>query len=269
MAKPTSPADILKLLKKTNCRECGEPTCLAFAAAVFKGRRNINECPYVDKETLKAHGLDAPVAATNANVELDKTAAKLKKKAAGMDMAATALKAGGKLKNDRLTISVMGKEFSLDKEGVLHSQIHLHSWVTIPLLSYLCYGQGKVPAGQWAAWRELPGGREFEGLYKQRIENALNKVAEEYTDIFEDMLFVFNGRKVDQLFDADISLVLYPLPKIPILVCYWAPEDGLESNLNLYFDPTAVDNMGDINALYTMTAGLASMFEKIAHNHGR
>ena len=38
MAKLISPLEILKLLEKSNCRECGQATCLAFAAAVFKGQ---------------------------------------------------------------------------------------------------------------------------------------------------------------------------------------------------------------------------------------
>lgn len=54
MSKPTSPMEIFKLLEKSNCRECGEPTCLAFAASVFKGKRKIEECPRLDKDALKA-----------------------------------------------------------------------------------------------------------------------------------------------------------------------------------------------------------------------
>ena len=30
--------DVFKLLEKSNCRECNEATCLAFAGAVFQGR---------------------------------------------------------------------------------------------------------------------------------------------------------------------------------------------------------------------------------------
>ena len=41
--------DILKLLNKSNCRECGSPTCLAFAAEVFKGLKTIDRCTHLDK----------------------------------------------------------------------------------------------------------------------------------------------------------------------------------------------------------------------------
>jgi DNA-binding CsgD family transcriptional regulator/ArsR family metal-binding transcriptional regulator len=37
--------DILKVLPKTNCRECGYSTCMAFAAALMKGKVAADKCP--------------------------------------------------------------------------------------------------------------------------------------------------------------------------------------------------------------------------------
>ncbi len=37
--------DILKILPKTNCRECGYLTCMAFAAAIMRGKAATDECP--------------------------------------------------------------------------------------------------------------------------------------------------------------------------------------------------------------------------------
>jgi CO dehydrogenase/acetyl-CoA synthase gamma subunit (corrinoid Fe-S protein) len=50
MSTLNNPVEILKLLNKSNCRECHEATCLAFAAAVFKGRKRLQDCPHLDKE---------------------------------------------------------------------------------------------------------------------------------------------------------------------------------------------------------------------------
>ncbi len=36
--------EILKLLPKTNCRECGEPTCLVFATKVAEGAKGVEQC---------------------------------------------------------------------------------------------------------------------------------------------------------------------------------------------------------------------------------
>lgn len=43
--KPASTVDILKALPRTNCKKCGFPTCLAFAAALGKGDATPEACP--------------------------------------------------------------------------------------------------------------------------------------------------------------------------------------------------------------------------------
>jgi ArsR family metal-binding transcriptional regulator len=41
--------DVLDLLPKTNCRECGLPTCFAFAVALLKGQKRLQDCPALSK----------------------------------------------------------------------------------------------------------------------------------------------------------------------------------------------------------------------------
>jgi ArsR family metal-binding transcriptional regulator len=49
--------DILKLLPKTNCKACGEPTCMVFAARVAEGAKGIQSCPELTPDARAA--LDA------------------------------------------------------------------------------------------------------------------------------------------------------------------------------------------------------------------
>ncbi|MDD5654849.1 MAG: (Fe-S)-binding protein, partial [Candidatus Omnitrophica bacterium] len=43
--------DIYKLLPKTNCKECGFATCLAFAMQLAKKSANLDKCPYLSAES--------------------------------------------------------------------------------------------------------------------------------------------------------------------------------------------------------------------------
>jgi acetyl-CoA decarbonylase/synthase complex subunit gamma len=45
---------IFKLLPKTNCKECGVPTCLAFAMNLASGKAELDSCPYVSEEARAA-----------------------------------------------------------------------------------------------------------------------------------------------------------------------------------------------------------------------
>ena len=42
--------EILKCLPKTNCRECGEPTCMVFAAMAAQGVKGPEDCPQILEE---------------------------------------------------------------------------------------------------------------------------------------------------------------------------------------------------------------------------
>ncbi len=44
--------DIFKLTPKTNCKECGSPTCMAFAMKVAQGAVDITKCPHMSDDAL-------------------------------------------------------------------------------------------------------------------------------------------------------------------------------------------------------------------------
>jgi len=45
--------EILKLLPKTNCKSCGQPTCMVFASMVAEGAKRPEDCPSLDDDTRK------------------------------------------------------------------------------------------------------------------------------------------------------------------------------------------------------------------------
>lgn len=47
-----SGVEIFKKLPKKNCKECGVPTCLAFAMKLAQGKAELTECPYVSEEVV-------------------------------------------------------------------------------------------------------------------------------------------------------------------------------------------------------------------------
>lgn len=46
--------EIYKHLPKTNCKDCGSPTCLAFAMALASGKASLDACPHVTDEAKEA-----------------------------------------------------------------------------------------------------------------------------------------------------------------------------------------------------------------------
>jgi hypothetical protein len=237
---------------------------LAFAAAVVRGERALNECPSIEEHVIKQFGGEPRLKSSDTDVE--EILNQLKGKLRNIDLAMAAKRLNTPFKDDTLTLKVFGKDFSVDSKGNFYSQIHIHSWLTLPVLNYIIEGAGVEPLGEWVPFRELKGGQEWARFFEHRCEKPMKEVADRYPDFFADMLHIFAGKQVERQFDSDISLVLYPLPKVPILICYWRPEDGLESDFHLFFDSTAENNLS-IDSIYLLTTGLVIMFEKIALRH--
>ncbi len=266
MSQINNPMEIFKLLNGSNCRDCNEQTCLAFAVAVFKERKPIHACPHLPREVIERYG-----GAVEKPDTIDENKAKaiesLKQQIPLINLSEAAQRLGARFSDNKLTIKVFGKDFSVDAKGNLASEVHLNAYMVVPALTYILNGAGKVPQGNWVTFRELSGGPERYAHFEQRCEKPLKRVADTYTGLFTDMLEIFDGKQIDGPIDSDISIVLYPLPHFPLMVCYWKPEDGLESSLHIYFDAVSDDNL-DIESNYTLNEGIALMFEKIARKHG-
>ncbi len=268
MAAMNNLMELFQYLDKSNCRKCNEKTCLAFAAAVFQGRKDVSECPKLSPEVI-ARFSDNDGSGRPATVEenRDEYLADLKRQVAGIDLVEAAARTGGKFDGQRLTLKIMGKDFSVDRDGHLFADIHVNPWVAMPFLGHVLFGEGVSPTGKWVSLRELKEGAERYPLFKKRCEEAMKRVADTYTDLFDDLVHIFSGRQVAEEFASDISVVLDPLPKVPIMICYWKPEENLESTLNVFFDETADRNL-DVGGLFSLGSGLAAMLEKLALRHG-
>ena len=266
MSEFANAMEVFKLLDKSNCRKCNEQTCLAFASKVFLGDKPLNQCPVLSREVIEQYqGRQKKKMTIEAYRE--SLLADLKNEIKSCDLEFSAQRVGGVFSKGKLTIRIFGKRFSIDRDGNMFSDIHINPWVSTSVLGYVLHCKGVPLTGKWIPFRELEGGHERNGLFVQRSEKPLKKIADTYTRLFEDLILIFNGKKVENHYESDISLVLYPLPKFPMLICYWKPEDGLASDLHLFFDSSA-DMNATIDIVYGIAAGIVVMFEKISLKHG-
>jgi len=257
--------ELFKLLDRSNCRKCNKPTCLAFAVAVIQGEKRLDDCPALDAETIRQYG-ECVVRQVPYDEQQFESIEEWKRKIATIDLAAAAKRLGAKFSDNKLTIKCLGKDFSVDTKGNIVTEIHVNAWIAIPALNYIIAGAGTPVSGKWIPFRELKGGKAWNQLFQRRCEKPLKKVADTYTDLFEDMIRLFNGKQVKNHYSSDISLVLHPLPKVPMLISYWKPEGRLQSDLTVFFDATADKNL-NIENIYTLATGLVLMFKKLALKH--
>jgi hypothetical protein len=265
MTKLNNLFEIYKLLDKSNCRKCNEKTCMAFAGAVYQNRKQLNECPSLDHEIIERYSDNIYGHETPGQV-MEKSLEQLKQEIQKLDLSAIAQQIGGIFSNGKLTIKSLGKNYHIYPNGNISSEIHMNLWILIPLAQYIVDYQKDPIKGKWVAFRELPNGEPRHLYFKHRCENTLKIVADTYTRLFEDMIHVFNGKQVENHNQSDISLVLYPLPKLPVLISYWKPDGDFESDFTFCFDSSAEKNL-DIESIFTICSGIAIMFQKLSIRH--
>jgi len=260
-----TPLELYKILPQTNCGRCLLPSCLAFAAAVVAGTKKLTDCPDLPPEHLTGAAATASHVQDIRELNQAEFLDKLQQRMADIDLTAVAPLIGATVKDNRLVINSLGKDFMVDRQGNLLSECHVIPWVKAPLLSYITNKTHGDITGRWISFRELKGGIDWQGLFTSRCETPLRKLADDNPHLLEDLIDLFMGRAIDW-YQADIALILHPLPKIPILICYQAPEDDLESTLTIFFDECCGTNL-HIKAIFTLCSGLVQMFTKIAERH--
>jgi len=268
MSTPQSPIQIFQLLDNSNCGQCGETTCMAFAAAVFRGQRNLAECPRVDPGVIPStEDEEKPIDPVEASErEMAQRMQELQRGVASLDLSAAAERLGGSYDGSRLRLEALGMDVAVDREGGLHTAIHTNYWVAVPVLDYVLNASGARPNGQWKPLRELSQGISWQGLFGQRCEKPLKQVADTCPELFRDLLGMFRGTRPENGAEADIAAVLYVLPLVPIMIAYWYPDEGLDSHLSVLFDANAERNLS-MGSIFALGTGLGRMLEKLAGTH--
>ena len=263
MAELKSPVDVLKVLEKSNCRECGQPTCLAFASAVVRGRKQLGDCPRLDPAAAAAHSVTRP--GESHEQLLAQAMNDIQQQIRDADLAAAAQRIGASLSNGNLCTHVLGKTVCVAPDGTIHTDIHVNRWLAFPLYQWILNGSNHPPSGRWVPYRELPGGKDRYLFFEGRCEKVFKRVADSEPDLFDDMIHIFSGNRVQTHYGSDISVLLHPLPCLPVLFCYWKPGD-MPSDLNVFLDAGAERNIG-IESIFTLCTGIANMFENFAYRH--
>ena len=262
-----TPLEVYRITPQSNCGQCRLPSCLAFSAAVVAGNKKLQDCPHLSPTIIQP--LQATLTKTTEQPALQAAFLdKLKQKTSGLNFQHIAPILGCELQQDHLNIISLGKTFKVGQNGTISSECHIIPWVEAPILSYITHKTHRPISGNWISFRELQGGIDWQGLFSSRCEQPLCTLADRNPELLADLIDLFWGQETDtKKYDADIGLILHPLPHIPILICYQKSDADLDSSLIILFDECCGQNL-HIKSLYTLCAGLVKMFEQIALRHG-
>lgn len=258
--------DILRRLPKTNCRECGTNTCLAFATKVIGDRKPLTDCPYLDRSAVADLSAGIKIAQSPPESDPERALLEVKRKVRELDFAEAAARLGLKMVGDRLRVHVLGRIFDVDPNGDLHTIGHINHWLHGPLLHYILHSEGRDIVGEWIPYSDLAGVEETAPFFAYRCEKDFGRLFDEHAELVTGILSTFGKPAANGLVDADVSIQLMPLPRVPFLYSYWKPEGEFPSRFSIHFDRSVEVNL-DPRSILFLAAGIADMFTRFVATH--
>lgn len=247
-----NPLDFIRYTPRTNCGECGHPTCLAFAVAVTKGGADPSGCPYVDPSVLtqteeRPHGEGLDTVAGGQKERHMALAEYLRSKIHDRDFREMASRLGADWtpeQPDMIRFRYLGRDVELGRDILLvDGQEPVDPRDRILLYNYASSRGGPAPRSIWVGMESLP--------------NSISKVRTlaSYCEQPLARRFRGRGRRLAEVCNrlgllpapddmpADFGAVIPVLPNIPLYLLYWdeEPAEGFDSRVKILFDLHVLD----------------------------
>ena len=258
------------ILPKTNCRDCGFPTCLAFAGMVVSEKHPLENCPHIPTDVLERCKLElAEQYAAGKWLKRDLADEALKwarSRAASLAIADLPARIGGEL------VQLDGKNglrlpYFSDCLHIIGTTVtradgsSLTRLEQVFILNHLAQGGSSRPNGRWKGFIEFP--------------NTISKMVSMKSQVEEPLIDRFTGRKEELLTralqlgaspmtgkegSADVALVFSALPRVPVALMFWdaVPGEDFPARIKLMFDETILEHL-DIESIVFLSERLRQL----------
>ncbi len=261
--------DLVKMLPRTNCKECGYPTCMAFANHVLREGESPRKCPYWQphdlafvEQSLRNQGADSAYPD-----HLFSARKFVQGKIKDYDFSKVAKKIGARLVEDEgkvfLIVNLLERLYRVDKEQIEPFDDGPHDlWEHILLYNYVAEAGGRPLTGNWVPMESLP-----DSLAKRKVfvSGCEEKIAAAYSgqpEFLRQSLKLLKADFPDLESNAEVAAIFYPLPMIPFQLLFWDADldDGFAAQVKILFDETVLNYL-DIESLVFLGEKCAERLE--------
>ena len=255
---PITVMEVLKTLPRTNCGDCGQQTCLAFATQVIKEGEDLNKCPHLG--VAQAEMGQAVKAQQEAGVgrrreSLAISLEVLQEKVAPLDFAALAPGLGATYGEEAgrpyLALAYFGACLQVFKDELRYPPGALADpWDAILLYNYIASEGGEPVAGRWIAYNSLPNSVSKSKTLARLEQKLADHFAGQAAHLKERVQKLGGEMVAVGGEDADIQAAFLPLPRVPLLLLFWdaEAEEGFAPQARFLFD-ASVTNYLDLEAM--------------------
>ncbi len=276
--KPVSAIELYKATPKTNCRQCGFPTCLAYATRVIVEKKALSSCPYLSDETRETLGRRIhEQQSVGVYVKRDQykiTADHIRERLESTDFRKIADGLGAEyLERDgepHLRFPYLNRDCLLSKKRILiEGNPAEDHWDNILLYNYVHFSGSEPICGEWIPIDNIPGHIPKKPELEHGCEQKVAAHFEGMAARLERAARTLGAERVENGSNADVALSLLPLPKIPFFLIFWdaVPEEGFEARSKVLFDRSVVDYL-DIESLVFLAGKFAEALIRADEQEG-
>lgn len=258
------------VLPRTNCGDCGFPTCLAFAGMVVSEKHSLAGCPHLAPDVVER---------CNAELGIQYAAGKWTKRDLAEDALAWARERSASMKLTDLPARIGGVLLDTDGGQVLempyfNDRLHIGAdditradgsaltrWEKVFLYNHMAQGGVRQPTGNWKGFESFP--------------NTVSKVKTMAGQVESPLVDRFHGRcpalmaaaesiggrdAAGNANSADVAMLFQPLPRVPVMLLFWDEDlqDGFGATAKLLFDETVIEHL-DIESIVFLSERLRQM----------
>lgn len=258
------------VLPKTNCGDCGFPTCIAFAGMVVSDRHPLDGCPHLMPDVVErcnreleeqyAHGKwtkrDMAEDAVKWAIE----------RSASMNLVDLPDRIGGTLVETAAGPVLKLPYFSGyvqigadDIERLDHTD--LTRWEKVFIYNHMAQGGTRSPTGTWKGFEEFPNTVSKVKTMAGQVEAPLvDRFHGRLEALVEAALGIGGTDVTGRENSADAAFFFQPLPRVPVMLLFWDedPVDGFGATAKLLFDETIADHL-DIESIVFLSERLRQM----------
>jgi hypothetical protein len=275
--KEISPVDLYKATPRTNCRQCGFPSCLAFSVNVIVDRGDLALCPHISEAVRSQLGeriSEQQARGIYLRREKSDIADDIARDLANLDFPAAALGMGARLVinegEESIQIPLLDRSYTVDRRGQVSVAGEAPSaYERILLYNYMLRRGGPPPTGPWVTVESLPGaltkGPELEEACEAKISSACARFGDE---ALAKASLATGGIPEDDKGNADRAFRFDGFPRVPLLLLFWQGDVDFPSRVKLLMDETVGQHL-DADSLIVLAGLLADMIvRKMESNKG-
>ncbi|ABW67339.1 DUF3786 domain-containing protein [Desulfosudis oleivorans] len=268
---PLSVLDLYKdVLPKTNCGNCGFPTCMAFAGMVVSEKHPIGNCPHLLPETVSACEKELQTQ-YDAGKWLKKNPARdalqwARERSASMAIEDLQERIGGTLVRHGSQTALALPYFAgtiliLPDRIIQQDGEELNMWEQVFIYNHLAQNGSALPSGHWKGFGEFPNTISKIKNMKAQVETPLADTFKGRVDMLLVAARILGGRDMTaETGSADAAILFAPLPRVPVMLMFWDAEEaeGFAAEARLLFDKTVTEHL-DIESILFLSERLCQL----------